>query len=179
MPGGPPTHELARRRGPRAAELATNAEPGVVAIAGHASRGREEAQRGADARVDELARANMALQAEIRDHRRAEGELRTAKERLAMALEGSRLALWDCDARSGELYLSEQWAAMLGEPPHEMRTTLAALFELTHPDEREGLLTNYIAAAKGLLPEYKAEHRLRAASGHWIWVLSHGLQARA
>jgi diguanylate cyclase (GGDEF)-like protein/PAS domain S-box-containing protein len=154
--------------------LAVSGAPAVVPIAGDSPRGGEERRARADARIDELARANLALQAEIREHRRAEAELRTAKERLAMALEGSRLALWDCDVRSGDLYLSEQWAAMLGEPPRELRTTLGAIFDLTHPDEREGLLTNYIAAVKGLLPEYKAEHRVRAASGRWIWVLSHG-----
>ncbi len=126
------------------------------------------------ARIDELARANIALQDEIREHRRAEAALREAKERLALALDGSRLALWDCDVGSGELYLSPQWAEMLGEPPREIRTTLAAMFGLTHPNERELLNAQYLAAVKGLVPEYKAEHRVRTGSGAWKWVLCHG-----
>jgi len=126
------------------------------------------------ARIDELARANAALQAEIRSHQRAESELREAKERLALALEGSRLALWDHDVLSGSLYLSEQWAAMLGEPQHAIRTSLAEMFELTHPNERDALYANYAAAVKGLIPEYRAEHRIRTRSGQWKWILSHG-----
>jgi len=126
-------------------------------------------------RIDELARANAALQSEIRDHRRAESQLREAKERLALALEGSRLALWDCDVTSGSLYLSEQWAAMIGDPPRAIRTSLAEMFErITHPDERDALYANYAAAVKGLIPEYKAEHRIRTRSGEWKWILSHG-----
>jgi diguanylate cyclase (GGDEF)-like protein/PAS domain S-box-containing protein len=126
-------------------------------------------------RIDELARANAALQAEIREHQRAEAELREAKERLALALEGSRLALWDLDVTSGSLYLSEQWAAMLGDLPRAVRTSLPEMFELiTHPNERDALYANYAAAVKGLVPEYRVEHRIRARSGQWKWILSHG-----
>jgi diguanylate cyclase (GGDEF)-like protein/PAS domain S-box-containing protein len=127
-----------------------------------------------DARIDALARANAALQAEIRQHRRTEAELRDAKERLALALEGSRLALWDCDVPSGNIYLSPQWAAILGHPPAETRTTLPELVLLTHPDERDALVARYTAAVKGELPEYRAEHRVRTRSGAWRWILSHG-----
>src|SRR5688572_12581632 len=67
-------------------------------------------------RIDELARTDEALLAEIRDHRRADTELREAKERLTLALDGSRLALWGLDVASESLYLSEQWAAMDPEP---------------------------------------------------------------
>ena len=125
-------------------------------------------------RLDELARANAALQAEIREHRRAEVELREAKERLALALEGSRLSLWDYDAVSGHLYLSEQWAQMLGDSPRAISTTLAEMFEVTHPNERESLHANYTAVLKGLIPEYKVEHRVRTRAGDWKWILSHG-----
>jgi PAS domain-containing protein len=125
-----------------------------------------------EAQVRELARANEALRAELRDHCRADAELREAKERLTLALEGSRLALWDCDVATESLYLSEQWAAMLGDPPQETRTTLTELFLLTHPSEREALFAKYAAEVKGLAPEYKAEHRIRARSGQWKWILA-------
>jgi diguanylate cyclase (GGDEF)-like protein/PAS domain S-box-containing protein len=137
-------------------------------------RGRATLPAAAHFRLDALARANAALQAEIREHRRTEFELREAKERLALALEGSRLSLWDYDALNGHLYLSEQWAQMLGDPPRAISTTLAAMFELTHPHERENLYANYAAVLKGLIPEYKVEHRVRTRSGEWKWILSHG-----
>ena len=138
------------------------------------SADRAQLRRVVHASIDELARANTALQAEIREHERAESELREAKERLALALEGSRLALWDFDVTSGNLYLSEQWAAMVGDPPQAICTTLVEMFELTHPNERDALHANFAAALKGTVPEYKAEHRIRTRSGEWKWILSHG-----
>jgi len=169
---------------PPADEAARLAALGRTGIADASSgRGRTaETPGGANAalaedvegRIDQLARANAALQAEIRDHRWAESELREAKERLALALEGSRLALWDCDVASGSLYLSEQWAAMRGDPPQAVRTSLSEMFELTHPNERAALIANYMAAVKGHVPEYRAEHRVRTRSGQWRWILSHG-----
>ena len=37
-------------------------------------------------------------------------------DRLMQALEGSGLALWDYDARTARVLMSEAWAAMRGEP---------------------------------------------------------------
>ena len=56
----------------------------------------------------------------------------------------------------------------MGKPPAETQTTLAAMFESTHPDERADLLARYTAALKGSAPEYVAEHRVKRirASGN-------------
>jgi len=129
------------------------------------------------ARVNELTRANAGLAADLADRERSLATECDARERLALALEGSRLAHWDHDIRSGRLFLSERWALMLGEPPGETRTTLAEMFERTHPDERADLLARYKAALKGTASEYVAEHRVRTRAGEWIWVLSHGTVA--
>ena len=44
---------------------------------------------------------------DITERKSAEAELRVAKERLELALQGSRLALWDTNLATGEVYLSE------------------------------------------------------------------------
>ena len=51
--------------------------------------------------------------------RRAEEQTLLAKERLDLALTGSRLALWDWDLADDRVYFSEGWAAMLGGEPRE------------------------------------------------------------
>jgi hypothetical protein len=53
----------------------------------------------------------------------------------------------------------------MGMPPAETQTTLAAMFESTHPDERADLLERYTRRLKGSAPEYVAEHRVRSHSG--------------
>jgi hypothetical protein len=61
------------------------------------------------ARVNELTRANAGLAADLADRERSLATECDARERLALALEGSRLAHWDHDIRSGRLFLSERW----------------------------------------------------------------------
>ncbi len=129
---------------------------------------------GMHGRLDELARANALLEAEIREQRCVAAELRQAKERLTLALESSRLSLWDFDIASGRLYLSKWWAEMLGDTAQETHTTIAELFALTHPTEREGLNRHYKAAVEGSTPEYCVEHRVLTRTGHWKWVQSLG-----
>jgi diguanylate cyclase (GGDEF)-like protein/PAS domain S-box-containing protein len=157
---------------------ATSAAPPAIALA---SRSRDDdvamdaaAHARLLARVNELTRANAALTADLADRERSLAHECEGRERLTRALDGSRLALWDHDIRSGRLYLSERWATMMGLPPAETQTTLAAMFESTHPDERADLLARYSAALKGTAPEYVAEHRVQTQAGDWIWIKSHG-----
>ena len=129
------------------------------------------------ARINELTRANAQLASDLADRERSLAEECEAREQLARALDGSRLAHWDHDIASGRLYLSERWATLMDMPPAETQTTLTAMFESTHPDERADLLARYTAALKGDAPEYVAEHRVRSHSGEWKWILSHGTVA--
>ncbi len=101
-------------------------------------------------------------------------EITRVKERLDLALQGSRLAIWDADIAGGKIYLSEGWADMLGDSPGETVADAQSLYALVHPDDRERIAAAFIGALKGALPEYHIEHRVRTRSGEWTWILSHG-----
>ena len=101
-------------------------------------------------------------------------ELKRVNERLDLALQGSRLAIWDADIAGGGIYLSEGWAEMLGYAPQETFTDRASLLELVHPDDRERALALSVAALKGARPEFHLEHRVKTRSGNWKWILTHG-----
>lgn len=105
---------------------------------------------------------------------RQQEDLTRANERLDLALQGSRLAIWDADIASGRIYLSAGWAEMLGEAPRETYTDAASLFELVHPDDLARVHAMRIAALKGTSPEYHIEHRVRTQDGSWKWILCHG-----
>jgi len=111
---------------------------------------------------------------EITERKLAEAAIRDANQRLGMALEFSRVALWDCDVASGEVFLSEGWAEMFGEAAGETRSTVAALIAQVHPEDREAALQSRAETLKGLRGEYTAEHRVRTRSGDWRWILSRG-----
>jgi diguanylate cyclase (GGDEF)-like protein/PAS domain S-box-containing protein len=101
-------------------------------------------------------------------------ELLEAKERLDRALRASGVCLWDADLRSGEIYLSEGWADLLGLPVAPTRTTLAELAEQVQASDVESAMRAAVEAMKGLRADYAAEHRVRAANGEWKWILSRG-----
>lgn len=111
---------------------------------------------------------------DITEQKRAEQALLEAKERLALALEGSNLALWDANIRSGEVYLSEQWAAMLGHELQPTRTSVEALLALVPVEDRANLQQSALQTIKGQIPEYNVEHRVMTRSGEWLWVHSRG-----
>ena len=105
---------------------------------------------------------------------RQQEEITRANERLDLALQGSRLAIWDADISGGKIYLSEGWAEILGDSPRETLTDPQTLYALAHPDDRERIAGVFIGALKGALPEYRVEHRVRTRNGEWKWILSHG-----
>jgi diguanylate cyclase (GGDEF)-like protein/PAS domain S-box-containing protein len=104
----------------------------------------------------------------------AQAELRAARERLEAALDGSSVALWDADLRSGRVYLSEAWARLIDAPEAETVVEVQSLIALMHPDDVEPAVRASIETMKGVRTVYAAEHRVRARSGEWRWLLSRG-----
>jgi diguanylate cyclase (GGDEF)-like protein/PAS domain S-box-containing protein len=104
----------------------------------------------------------------------ARAALRAEHARLEAALDGSSVALWDTDLRTGRVYLSDAWAQIVGTPPGETNTTADVLAGLVHPDDLEPLRKASIEAMKGTVGIYTLEHRVRTRSGGWRWILSRG-----
>ena len=111
---------------------------------------------------------------DITDHRRNETDLLEAKRRLQLAMDVSGVSIWDADLRTGKVYLSPGWSRLLGEPPHEMFTTVEALTGITHPEDIERVRQASLAVMKGKAEQYTEEHRVRASGGGWRWVRSGG-----
>jgi PAS domain S-box-containing protein len=104
----------------------------------------------------------------------AEESARLSNERLRLALGASSACVWERDMRTDDMYLSEGWAAMIGAPPGETRTTLRELVALVHPDDVDASVGMALEAVKGLREEYAVEHRVRTTTGGWRWILSRG-----
>jgi diguanylate cyclase (GGDEF)-like protein/PAS domain S-box-containing protein len=118
----------------------------------------------------------ILLRGTLRDitrQKHTEEERDYAIARLNTALFGSNLILVDVDP-GGVVYLSERWNEVLGGEPRETYTTFDALMELTHPDERESILREYVDVVTGRKTAYNLEHRVRANDGTWRWIRSRG-----
>ena len=113
------------------------------------------------------------------DRRRFERELGSAQERLGLALEGSRSAVWDWDLSKDQIVLSAGWTRMLGaEDVKETTTSPRELLGLVHGDDVARLQSVIKNALTGAAPDYHEEHRVRRIDGEYIWILSRGTVVR-
>lgn len=123
-----------------------------------------------------LAEKEDALQARIAERTtqltEATHALEAQRERLAYALEGSRLALFDLDARTGRVLLSAEWARIVGAPEGETVTTVKALAERVPLEDHAILYESAIGVLKGSLKQYDVEHRFMREDGSILWIRS-------
>ena len=111
---------------------------------------------------------------DITERKAAEAALKQTKERLDLAMQSSAISIWEWDARRGTIYLDAALAQMTGDEPRERYLTLDEMVPLVHPDDVEAVRQAQIDCIKGMRPLYRIEHRLKMASGDWVWVLSRG-----
>jgi two-component system sensor kinase FixL len=120
---------------------------------------------GADGfRATQLARQVEAGETQVREN----------AERLALALKGARLTLWDWDLVTGKVYLNHRWQEMLGGQAEPVTTTFAELAAMVHPDDFPALRRHLRDVLKGSVPAYEVEHRVRRPTGDWIWIHTRG-----
>ena len=104
---------------------------------------------------------------DVSERREAEEALRRSEERLHLALETSRLALFDWHIPSGEVFLSREWNAMTGHGSQALTTTARRLNDMVHPGDREALREAFIAIFKSNKPISGTEFRIETRAGQW------------
>lgn len=120
---------------------------------------------------DEIRRMNAELEHRVRERTRA---LTESEERLQRALEGSAQALWDYNVTTGEIFLSDQWSAMIGGSKEPTFTTLDSLFTVYHPNDRKDALNLLRSVINGEQQFYHVELRALTYNGAWKWIESRG-----
>jgi diguanylate cyclase (GGDEF)-like protein/PAS domain S-box-containing protein len=112
------------------------------------------------------------------ERHRAEQALRSSEERYALAVRGANDGLWDWDARSGRLYLSGRWQAMLGFAEDEIGGRFEDWLALVADEDREKLRSALAAHSAGGDEHFELEYRMRHRSGREVWVLTRGVAVR-
>src|SRR5262249_20410064 len=119
------------------------------------------------------------LNIDVTERKRAEEELRKANDRLALAVRGSRVSVWENDRAGGDYQTGRIHCTnvleQLGYPAAESAVEWEALAASIHPDDRgpvEEALRAYLAGATA---EYSVEFRARHRDGSYRWMLSRGV----
>ncbi len=111
---------------------------------------------------------------DVSARKQIEHALRISEERMRRTVEASGLSLWDLDADTGSVFLSEEWSVLLGGPREVTRTTLIELLDRVPDTEREAVLRAVSTALESPEGTYCIEHRVARFDGEWIWNLSEG-----
>ncbi|MEA3332759.1 MAG: PAS domain-containing protein [Pseudomonadota bacterium] len=106
--------------------------------------------------------------------RQVNDDLIESRERLAFAVDGTGLGLWEWNVETNELILNDNWLTMLGYEPTEFAYTYENWVKLVHPQDLPAVLGLIEAHLKGESPIYEAEFRMKSKDGTWRWILARG-----
>jgi two-component system, cell cycle sensor histidine kinase and response regulator CckA len=95
--------------------------------------------------------------------------LLTDEKRLAWVLEVAGTGLWEWDIETGQMKLSEMWAATLGYGPGELADDVTLFDVLVHPADLEQTREAFQAHLDGKTDGVSVKYRLKAKSGEWHW----------
>ncbi|KQP22889.1 PAS domain S-box protein [Pseudorhodoferax sp. Leaf267] len=114
-------------------------------------------------------RTQMALLDQASRAARLESE-----ERVALALRGADLGLWDWNITTNQHVMDERGCAILGLTPAQMQLERQPWHERMEPEDWKAVQLQVEAHVNGRAQRYEAEYRMRHADGHWVWILSRG-----
>lgn len=100
-------------------------------------------------------------------------ELKDAKERFQLAVQGSSSGIWDwADMQSNKVWWSPKFYELLGYGYGEIEPTRESFRELMHPEDRTLGLEAFEKHLKG--EKFYVEYRLRHKSGEYKWFKGTG-----
>jgi PAS domain S-box-containing protein len=107
----------------------------------------------------------------VSDRRRAEEALRRSEERLRFATEAATDVVWDWNLVDDTIF-SPRWAEVYGYPPEVAPRTGKELGPFIHSDDMPAFDEAMRLAVAGERDTVEFEHRVRAGSGEWRWMLA-------
>ena len=111
---------------------------------------------------------------DVSSHKASQARVGRLAERLRRALDGSRLALWDFDLRSGVVELGREWADIVGGERVMSKADAGELRRRVHRDDRARVDEAVRSVIECRVEAYDVEHRVRAMDGEWKWIRSTG-----
>lgn len=107
---------------------------------------------------------------DVSERRAAVDALQHTEARLSLALEGTKVGVWDWDINSGAVWMSDGALEIQGFARDEVTPHAAAFEPYIHPDDWPVYRQQLRDCLKGVTPLIHAENRLRCKQGGWVWV---------
>jgi two-component system, sensor histidine kinase and response regulator len=116
----------------------------------------------------------IGIARDITEKKRVEEELYQSQLRWRFALESTGDGIWDWDMKTGKVYYSRQWKAMLGYAKEEIGDTATEWFDRLPSDDLalcQEAIGNHL---EGKTEDFVLEHRMLAKDGSLRWILARG-----
>ncbi len=119
---------------------------------------------------------------DITERQKAEQLVVRSEERLALALRGANLGLYDCIINDQheivEVAVNDIWAEMLGYDKQSLLAQhpnhMACWVALIHPEDVARVQNHLRRFLLNEMPDYTETFRMRSAGGEWRWILDIG-----
>ena len=98
-------------------------------------------------------------------------ETELLKERMELALQGSKTSVLDWDFTNNVLYISPSWKEMLGYEDDELGNSTFTWKKRVHKDDLKKVLVLLRKYDREKSTYFEITHRLKHRDGHWVWVL--------
>ena len=108
----------------------------------------------------------------------AERSLKRSEERFALTAAGANDGVWEWDLRTGQMYFSGRWRALVGLPAQAGSAPPEEWLDRVHPDDAAGLKEAIDAHLAGQTDHLHHEHRIRHEDRTYRRVLCRGVAVR-
>ncbi len=111
----------------------------------------------------------------MRSHQRqARNALRESEQRLQLVVNGSGVAIWDSDLRTGHTYWNRRTFELFGYTPTEDGSVTMEMWrERLHPEDEPAVRAAFDRAIQGR-SNFVVEHRIVRGEGDVLWVSAFG-----
>jgi PAS domain S-box-containing protein len=116
----------------------------------------------------------VAVFVDITEQKRAEAQLRDAKDQLDRAVSAGKIGLWDWDLRTDKVFFSSEWKRQIGYADDEISNDLSEWKTRVHPDDLDEALKTVDTYLQGTDPDYESEFRFRHKDGSYRHILARG-----
>lgn len=126
--------------------------------------------------IKPVAERELRATLEMALHRHAlDCQLKDSEERLALALWGAELGLWDWDLETHMITGQGAWAELMGYPPGELQLSDHDWEKHIHPQDWPVVQEALRAHLERRTPFWESEYRLRCKDdAPWHWLLLRG-----
>ncbi|HIK46077.1 MAG TPA: EAL domain-containing protein [Leptolyngbyaceae cyanobacterium M65_K2018_010] len=115
---------------------------------------------------------SIGIAQDIGDRKAAEMALRRSEERFALAIQDSKVGVWDWPAGTDGLYLSSNLVNLLGYD--SSLNTMTAWLALIHPEDAPLVAADLARFRRGRGGQFEHTYRVRHRDGSLRWILSRG-----